>query len=53
MAKDFKEVEVFQISVIITDSQLRLTGQEAFLPVPSHVDKVPLSEQKQPDFTGF
>ena len=46
MAKDFKDVEVFQISVMITNakqggrgSRLSLAGQEAFLSVPSRVDK--------------
>lgn len=49
MAKDFKDVEVFQISAMITNvnrrkgftagSLLSLAGQEAFLSVPSRVYK--------------
>lgn len=46
MAKDFRDDEVSQISAVVTNanqegsgSQLSLTGQEAFLSVPSRVDE--------------
>lgn len=60
MAKDLKDVEEFQISAIITNANQGkvvhscvLQAKWLFFLFPHVWIKVPLSEQKQPDFTGF